>query len=129
MDEWDAMGHGMKVDRRSTDWGIVSLTIGACFLIMAPIMLTFNMLYWVQGVRHQTREEMDIGRVATVVVDGFFLALIVFGIVAAFRSMSLARTTGHPTALGMGGLLACALDIILWIGLGLHLLAVLNTFA
>lgn len=129
MDEWDAMGHGMKVDRRSTDWGIVSLLIGACFLIMAPIMLTFNMLYWVQGVRHQTREELEIGRVATVVVDGFFLALILFGILAAFRSMSLARATGHSTALGMGGLLICALNVILWIGLGFHLLAVLNTFA
>src|SRR5262245_3823866 len=61
VDEWDAMGHGMKVDRRSTDWGIVSVTIGACFLIMAPIMLTFNMIYWLQGgVWHQTREELEI---------------------------------------------------------------------
>jgi hypothetical protein len=129
VDEWDAMGHGMKLDRRSTDWGIVSITIGACFLIMAPIMLTFNMLYWLHGgVWHQTREELEIARVATLAIDGFFLGLIVFGIIFAFRSMSLARATGHPTALGFGGLLMNGLNIILWIGLGVHLLAVLNTF-
>jgi hypothetical protein len=128
VDEWDAMGHGMKVDRRSTDWGIVSVTIGACFLIMSPIMLMFTMLYWVQGVRHHTREEIQIVRVATVAIDGFFLALIAFGIFAAFRSMSLARATGHPSALGIAGMLMCGLNVILWIGLGIDLLAVLNVF-
>jgi hypothetical protein len=129
MDEWDAMGHGMKLDRRSTDWGILSVTIGACFLIMSPILLTFNMLYWIhQGPWHQTREELEINRLATVVIGGLFLALIVFGIIAAFRSIGLARATGHPTALGFGGLLMCGLNVILWIGLGVHLLACLNTF-
>jgi hypothetical protein len=128
VDEWDAMGHGMKVDRRSTDSGIVSLTIGACFLIMSPIMLTFNMLYWVQAFRMQTREELQINRVATVVIGGLFLALIVFGLIAAFRSISMARATGHSTALGLGGVLVCGLDVILWLGLGVHLLIVMNTF-
>lgn len=128
MDEWDAMGHGMKVDRRSTDWGIVSMTIGACFLIMAPIMLSFNVYYWINGVHRQSRGELEINRLATIVIDGFFLALIVFGVVAAFRSMAMARATGHPTALGVGGLLLCGLNVILWIGLGLHLLACMNTF-
>jgi hypothetical protein len=122
------MGHGMKVDRRSTDSGIVSLTIGACFLIMSPIMLTFNMLYWVQAFRMQTREELQINRVATVVIGGLFLALIVFGLIAAFRSISMARATGHSTALGLGGVLVCGLDVILWLGLGVHLLIVMNTF-
>ena len=129
MDEFDAIGHGLKVDRRSTDWGILSLTIGASFLIMSPIMLTFNMLYWVQGVRNQTREEIEINRICTVVIGGFFLMLIAFGIFAAVRSLAVARAAKEPIALGLGGLLACGLDIILWIGLGLHLLLVLNTFA
>lgn len=129
MDEWDALGHGMKIDRRSTDWGIVSLLIGGCFLIMSPIMLTFNMLYWVQGFHRQTRQEIEINRLATVVVDGFFLALIAFGVFAAFRSMSLAGATSQPKALGLAGLLICGLDVILWLGLGIHLLVVLNTFA
>ena len=129
MDEWDAMGHGMKVDRRSTDWGIVSLTIGACFLIMSPIMLTFNILYWVQGVANHRPEEIDIARVATVVIGGAFIGLIVCGVIAAFRSMALARATSHPTALGFSGLIICGLDIILWLGLWLHLLAILGIFA
>lgn len=128
MDEWDALGPGMKLDRRSTDWGIVSLLIGACFLIMAPVMLTFNLLYWTQGVHHQTRQELEVNRVFTVLIGGLFLALIAFGIFAAFRSMSLARASSHPTALGVGGLLICGLDALLWLGLGIDLLAVMNTF-
>jgi hypothetical protein len=119
----------MKIDRRATDWGLVSLAIGACFLIMAPIMLTFNMLYWVQAMHRQTRQEIELNRLVTVVVGGLFLALIVFGIVAALRSVTHARATSAPTALGMGGLLVCGLDVVLWIGLGIHLLAVLKTFA
>jgi hypothetical protein len=95
---------------------------------MAPIMLTFNVLYWAHAFHRQTREEIEINRVATIVVDGFFLALIAFGIFAAFRSMSLAGATSQPKALGIGGLLICGLNMILWIALGLHLLAVMNTF-
>jgi hypothetical protein len=129
VDEWDTLGHGMKVDRRSTDWGLVSLTIGACFLIMSPIMLLFNMVYWVQGVRLQTRDEIDMTRVATVIVGGAFVVLSGFGLIAAFRSMGLARATGHPTTLGVGGMLICGLDVLLWIGLTVHLLACLGTFA
>ena len=121
MDEWDALGHGMKVDRRSTDWGIVSLTIGACFLIMAPIMLTFNLIYWIQGFNRQNQQEIESNRIATVLIGGLFLALIVFGIIAAFRSMSLARETGHPTSLGLGGVLICVLDLFavarLWVSI------------
>jgi hypothetical protein len=129
VDDWDALGPGMKIDRRSTDWGMVSLTIGACFLVMAPIMLTFNLLYWTQGMQHQTRQEIELNRVFTVVIGGLFLVLIAFGILAAFRSMSLARASSQPTALGVGGLLICGLDALLWLGLGIDLLAVLNTFA
>ena len=129
MDEWDALGPGMKIDRRATDWGLVSLAIGACFLIMAPIMLTFNMLYWVQAMPRQSRKEIELNRLLTVAIDGLFLALIAFGIVAALRSMSHARATSSPAALGLAGLLVCAVDAVVWIGLGIHLLAVMNTFA
>jgi hypothetical protein len=128
VDEWDALGPGMKIDRRSTDWGIVSLVIGAAFLVMAPVMLTFNMLYWVHAVHRHTQQEIELNRLFTVLIGGLFLALISFGIFAAFRSMSLARASSQPTALGVGGLLTCGLDALLWLGLGIDLLAVLNTF-
>ena len=28
MDEWDAMGHGMKIDRRANEWGLLLLLMG-----------------------------------------------------------------------------------------------------
>jgi hypothetical protein len=129
VDEWDALGPGMKIDRRSTDWGMVSLAIGACFLVMAPVMLTFNMLYWVHAVHRHTQQEIEQNRVFTVVIGACFLGLIGFGIFAAIRSISLARATTQPAALGVGGLLIGGLDALLWLGLGIDLLAVLNTFA
>src|SRR5262249_45472122 len=57
VDEWDALGPGMKIDRRATDWGLVSLWIGGCFLVMAPIMFTVYPLYLTPGGRlHPTAE-------------------------------------------------------------------------
>ncbi|HJZ93340.1 MAG TPA: hypothetical protein VKE40_20860 [Gemmataceae bacterium] len=128
MDEWDALGPGMKIDRRATDWGLVSLWIGGCFLVMAPIMLTFNLLYWTHGVAMHQRGEIEIARLAVIVVGSGFLALIVFGLIAAFRSMGLARASSQPAALAVGGLLTCGLDLILWLALGADLLAIMGTF-
>ena len=33
MDDWDAHGPAMRVERRATDWGLVSLAIGGFFLM------------------------------------------------------------------------------------------------
>jgi hypothetical protein len=130
VDDWDALGLGMKIDRRATDWGLVSFGIGGCFLVMAPVMLTFNVIYWTQGFHHHGFQfEIDIARVATVVVGGAFVALIVFGLIAGFKAWGLSRAGSHSIALPLAGVLTCGLDVLLWLALGIHLLAILNTFA
>lgn len=128
MDEWNELGPGMKLDRRAFEWGLLSMLIGGCFLIMSPIMLTFTMLYWVQAVRFHTRFEMDLIRIATVVIGLAFLALIAFGAFAAFRGLGLARASKQPAALPLGGLLVCLLDLVLWVGEAVCLMAVLGMF-
>jgi hypothetical protein len=128
VDEWDALGPGMKIDRRAADWGLVSLWIGGCFLVMAPILLTFNLLYWTQGVAMHRRGEIELARFVTLIVGSAFLALIVFGLIAGFRSMGLARATSQPAALAVGGLIVCGLDLLLWLGLGANLLGIMGTF-
>ena len=128
MDEWDALGPGMKIDRRATDWGLVSFGIGGCFLVMAPVMLLFNVVYWVQGFHRQSLFEVNLARIAAVGVGGAFVALVVFGLVAGFKAWNLARAGSHPVALPLAGILFCGLDIVLWLGLGVHLLAILRVF-
>ena len=128
MDDWDAHGPAMRIERRATDWGLVSLAIGGFFLIMAPVQLIFNDFYWSVGIQRADRQEIDIARVVGPLVGGAFLGLIGFGLFAGFRGLSFARSTQHPAALPLGGLLVCGLDLVLWVGLMVNLCAILGLF-
>jgi hypothetical protein len=128
MDEWEALGPGMKIDRRATDWGLASLGINVAFLIMAPIMLFFNDFYWSIGVHHADRNEIELGRIACVVVGLSFLGLISFGIFCGFRGIGIARATQQAVALPLAGILVGFVVFVLWLAMGLNLLAILGTF-
>jgi hypothetical protein len=118
----------MKVDRRATDWGLLSLWIGGFFLVMAPVQLFFNDFYWSIGIHHAAADEVRNGRIVAPVVFAGFLGLIGFGLFAGFRGMALARATGYPVALPLGGILIGGMDLLLWIGLGLNFMAILGMF-
>jgi uncharacterized sodium:solute symporter family permease YidK len=126
MDEWDAMGHGMKIDRRASDWGNVSLRIGGFFLVMAPVQLFFNDFYWAIGIHHAAPNEISQVQIVAPIVIAMFLGLIVFAITAGFRGLALARATNYPIALALGGLLVSFVDLFLYIGLGINLLAIVR---
>jgi hypothetical protein len=128
MDEWEALGPGMKIDRRATDWGLASLGINGAFLIMAPVMLFFNDFYNCIGLQHADRMEVEWGRVATVVVGLMFLGLIGFAIYCGFRGLGIARATQQAVALPLAGIVVGFVVGILWLALGLDLLAVLRVF-
>jgi hypothetical protein len=128
VDEWDALGPGMKIDRRATDWGLASLGINGAFLIMAPVMLFFNDFYNTIGIHHADRMEIDGARIATVLVGLMFLGLIAFGIFCGFRGLGIARATQQAVALPLAGILVGFVVFVLWLALGLDLLAVLRVF-
>jgi hypothetical protein len=128
VDEWDALGPGMKIDRRATDWGQASLGIGGAFLIMTPVMLFFNDFYNCIGIQHADRMEIDGARIATVLVGVMFLGLIGFGIYCGFRGLGIARATQQAVALPLAGILVGFVVLVLWLALGLDLLAVLRVF-
>lgn len=128
MDEWEGIGPGMRIDRRSTDWGLVSLWIGGFFLVMAPVQLIFNDFYWSIGIHHATPDEIQQARVVAPLAGMSFLALIGFSVFAGFRGMYLARATGQAVALPLGGLLISGLDFLLWIGLTINICAILGMF-
>ena len=128
MDEWEALGPGMKVDRRATDWGLASLGINGAFLIMAPVMLFFNDFYSAIGIHHANRMEIDGARIATVVVGLLFIGLIGFGIYCGFRGLGIARATQQAVALPLAGIVVGFVVLVLWLALGIDLLAVLQVF-
>lgn len=128
MDEWDALGTGMKVDRRATDWGLASLGVCGCMLIMAPIQLIFNDFYWSVGIHHAARDEIQQARMVAPLVAFGFLGLIGFGIFCGARGMSVARATGQAVALPLAGVVVGCLDMLLWIGLSINLMAILGMF-
>ena len=128
MDEWDALGPGMKIDRRATDWGLASLGITTAFLIMAPVMLIFNDFYWSIGIHHADRDELEAGRIVAPLVGGAFLVLIGFGIYCGFRGVAIARATQQAAALPLAGIVVGFLDLVLWLGLAINLMAILGMF-
>ena len=128
VDEWDALGPGMKIDRRATDWGLASLGINGAFLIMAPVMLFFNDFYSCVGINHAHRTEIDGARIATVAIGIMFLGLISFGIFCGFRGLGIARSTQQAVALPLAGILVGFVVFVLWLALGIDLLAVLRVF-
>ena len=128
MDDWDAHGPALRIERRATDWGLASLAIGGFFVITAPIQLFFNSFYWSIGIHRADRQEIEIARVVCPLIGLSYLCLIGFGLYAGLRGLSYARSTNHPAALPLGGILVCGLDIILWIGLTLNLCAILGMF-
>jgi hypothetical protein len=128
VNEWDALGPGMKIDRRATDWGLASLGINGAFLIMTPVMLFFNDFYNVFGIHQADRMEIDGARIATVVIGIMFLGLISFAIYCGFRGLGIARQTEQAVALPLAGILVGFVVFVLWLALGIDLLAVLRVF-
>jgi hypothetical protein len=128
VDEWDPIGPGMKIDRRATDWGLASLGLGGLFLLMAPIQLFFNDFYWSIGIHHADRQEIQIARVVTPVVGLAYLGLIGLSIYCGYRGLSIARATQQAPALPLAGMAVGCVDIVLWLGLGFNLMAILGVF-
>ena len=126
MDEWNAYGPGMKIDRRATDWGQASLGICGLFLLMAPIQLFFNDFYYAFGIHRADRFEIEAARVVGPLVGLAFEGLIGFGIFCGFRGLSIARATQQAAALPLAGIVVGFVDVVLWLGLTVNLLAVLG---
>lgn len=128
MDEWEALGPGMKIDRRATDWGLASLAINTAFLIMAPVMLFFNDFYNCFGIQRADQFELKGARIVTVLTGVAFLVLIAFATFCGFRGFRIARSTEQCVALPLAGIVVGFVVAVLWLGLTLDLLAVLQVF-
>ena len=126
MDDWSPHGPGLRIDRRATDWGLVSLWIGGFFLVMGPLQLIFNDFYWSIGIHHADRQEIELARIVGPGMGVAFLSLIGFGLFAGFRGFGLARKTDQPLAFPIAGIWICALDGLIWIGLTLNLMGILG---
>ncbi|MSR53399.1 MAG: hypothetical protein EXS09_08920 [Gemmataceae bacterium] len=127
MDEWDAMGHGMKVDLRAADWENVSLRVTVGFLVTAPIPLIFN--HFFLGNRHSgggTGGIQQVRVVASIMTLAFF-GLVAFIISAGFRGLSHASATEQSIALPLGGILIGIVDFLMFLALSINMMAIVGT--
>lgn len=128
MDEWSASGPTMRIDRHGSDWGHASLFVGGVFLVMSPMMLLFNIVMHVAGWNSLWMSDIRVARIVTPIIAVLFLSLIGFGAYAGFKGFGLARGRGEPIALPLAGLLCNAVNLLVWIGLSLNLMAILRMF-
>ncbi|HEX3150897.1 MAG TPA: hypothetical protein VHR66_22655 [Gemmataceae bacterium] len=128
MDEWNAFGPGMKVDRHTAEWGMASALAGGVLVIAAPVQLLFNLHYWRDGLAWQNPGELPIYQVGSSIVLLSIFVLIGFGVFAGFRGLGSSRARQQPAALPLVGLFICATAAIMWIGLTVMLAAIWGAF-
>src|SRR5437588_12119678 len=102
-------------DRRGAEWGLASVLIGATLVLGSPVLLIVNILLAVPGPRALGMNPPEI-RLATIgfaITLGLCLMLGVAGVVFGAYSMAAARSRGQSIALGLTGLLVCAVGLVM----------------
>jgi hypothetical protein len=121
----EAPGHPRNEDRHAAEWGLASVMTAGVLALMATTTLLFNVWYWNAQRRLSARELhwAQIGAsVGLGVVGVACLLALLFGIV----SLASAGYRRQPKALGVAGIVLSLLALLIWIIVGIDLLAVLD---
>jgi hypothetical protein len=106
-------------------WGLASLMIGAVLTLAVPVALIFNVVLWRSGPSGLPKVPAFVGSVLGLVV---ILGLAVFGIAAGLKGRQPAPGESRPSPLATAGVVTGAAAMILWIVVGIDLLAILSSF-
>jgi hypothetical protein len=116
-------------DRHAYEWGLASVLLGGLLAGTAPVTLIFNLLLWQAGSGVISRSEMRLahmGGILSILVIGLLcVTSLCFGILGVRWSVA----TRRPVALPLTGILVSSLALMLWIGVGGDLIAILTSFA
>jgi hypothetical protein len=115
--------------RYAAEWGLASLLLGGVLTIIAPVMLIFNLMFWVSGPTVVTRDEMRVALGAAVVLLGVIGVLGLLSVRFGFKGLGAARAYGQPAALPVAGILVSLLALLLWAAVGGDLVAILVAFS
>jgi hypothetical protein len=115
--------------RPAFEWGLASLLTGLTLLAMTPGALLVNAYVWTQAYDTLNDADRGIARVAAFAGLVFFPALAAISGLFGLVGFIAASTRRQPAALPLAGMLVSSADFFLWIGLFVHLLAILQVFA
>ena len=115
--------------RYAAEWGLASLLMGGVLAIIAPVMLIFNLMFWLQGPRVIAPQDMRLAHKAGIVGVGIIAVLCLTSLSFGIKAWRAALATFQPAGLAVAGTLVSLLALILWIITGADLIMILTTFA
>ena len=115
--------------RYAAEWGLASLLMGGVLAIIAPVMLVFNLIFWLQGPRVLAPQDMWLAHKAAIVGVAFLALLCLASVGFGIKAWRAASATFQPAGLAVAGTLVSLLALGLWIITGADLIMILTTFA
>ena len=117
-------------DRRAAEWGLASVVLGGLLVVTSPIILIVNILMAALGPRSlgMSADEIKLGTFGFFTVLVLLLALGLTGLVFGGVSLSHARSRNQTVALGLAGLLVCAVGFLALLIVGIDSAFVLVGF-
>ena len=122
-DEYAIPGPGSVSLSPAVGWGLAGLLIGCTLLLSACVLMVFNVLLFMRGMRGVPR---DLAQVGGVIGVGGVALLGVLAVIFGYRGWSAASRREESGALGVAGCAAGAVGLVAWLIAGIDLLATLD---
>lgn len=110
----------------SAQWGLASLLISGLLLLAAPVTLIFNILLWQAGPFGIALGPAFVGAGLSLLV---ILGLTACGIAFGLKGRRMAADDRRPSPLTTAGVLTGVAALLLWLVVGIDLIAILCSFA
>jgi cytochrome bd-type quinol oxidase subunit 2 len=124
--EWSGIPEEKR--RLGFEWGLASLLMGGLLALMALVLFISNILIFLDAGQRLDPTSLEVANIAAIVGIPCFIGLCVCSIVFAIRGMRGARRYDMPMALPASGLLLSIAALILWLVVGVDLIAILQSF-
>lgn len=121
---------GRDPERLSFEWGLASALIGGSFLFIGPVCLLFCLILYNRGHGDYGLSSLDLqlAQVGAYVCILEALVVCIHGLVYGIRGLNQAQRLSLPGALPKAGILLCISALVIWIVVGVDLVAILHSF-
>ena len=116
------------VTRHAAEWGLASLLMGGILAILAPIVLIFNLIFWLNGPRVIAPPDMHLAYKAVIAGLALIALLCLLSLIFGIKAWRSARINYQPAGLGVAGTLISLLALLLWVIVGGDLIMIFETF-
>jgi len=116
------------VTRHAAEWGLASLLMGGILTILAPIVLIFNLVFWLNGPRVIAPPDMHLAYKGVIAALALIALLCLLSLIFGIKAWRSARMNYQPAGLGVAGTLISLLALLLWVIVGADLIMIFETF-